>query len=118
MGSIATIADGNRQIEDVKSAALKQGVAYAPLGPEGDKFSLGDLETTVTAVFDVKDTMTVQACGGQHVLPASGQTHMAAVPSESTITTDQTRVTPTVKWNCQPDKLYSMVMYDAFAHPI
>lgn len=116
---VTTTAGGNEQIEAVKTAALQQGVAYAPLGPDGDNFGLKDLESTVTAVFEVNDTMTVKACGRRHLLAASGQTIMKSPPSTtSTITTDQTRVMPTVEWNCQQNKLYSMIMYDAFALPI
>ena len=102
----------------VKKAALEHGVAYAPLGPDGDKFGLKDLETTVTAVFDVSDTMTVHACGRQRILAAPGETQIDAIPAASTITTGQTRVMPTVKWSCKPEKLYSMVMYDAFNGPV
>lgn len=113
-----TLVGGTQQIEAVKKAALEHGVAYAPLGPHGDTFGLRDLETTVTAVFDVNETVAVHACGKQRVLGASGKTQMAAIPSASTITTEQTRAMPTVKWNCKPEKLYSMVMYDAFNGPI
>lgn len=97
---------------------MQQGVAYAPLGPEGDKFGLNDIEATATAVFDVQDSATVHACGRQHLLAASGQTRMAATPSALPITTEQTRVKPTVQWSCKPGKKYSMVMYDAFTRPI
>ena len=102
----------------MKLAASQQGLAYAPLGKPGDSFGWKDVETTATAVFNVADTMAVQACGKQYSLAASGQTQMTAIPSASTITTDQMRVMPTVEWKCQTNRLYSLVLYDAFAHPV
>lgn len=116
----AKLAPNLQQLQtnaDVKLTALQQGVAYAPLAPEGDKFALNDIETTVTAVFNVNESATVQACGRQHVL-GSGRAYMAATPSALPITTDQTRVMPTVQWNCKPGKNYTMVMHDAFTRPI